>query len=199
MSYLSHALLYLIEVIFGFFILLVLLRFLFQLVRADFYNPMSQFIVTLTNPPLKLLRRFIPGMLGIDWAAVVLLLAAKALEIYLISWFLGVLNPNPAGVLVLGITALLKLTVYVYIVALLIRIILSWVSPYGTRHPIGELLYSLTEPVLYPARRLLPPVSGLDLSPILVFILLQLSLFLIVQPLADVGATLEPRLALLVR
>jgi YggT family protein len=198
MNYLSQAGLYLIQVVFGFYILLVLLRFLFQLVRADFYNPMSQFMVTLTNPLLKPLRRLIPGVFGIDWAAVVLLVALKLLEIYLIAWLLG-FHPWFAGALVLGVADLLKLTIYVFIVAILIRVILTWVNPYGTRHPLGELLYSLTEPLLYPARRLIPSVSGLDLSPIIVFVLLQLTLFLLVQPLQDAGLSIDSRLGFLGR
>src|SRR5438477_11031959 len=99
MIYLSQAVLYLIEVIFGFYILLVLLRLLFQLARADFYNPFAQFIVSLTQPPLKILRRFIPGFFGIDFATVVLLVALEVGEIYLLTSILAGV-PNVAGVLV---------------------------------------------------------------------------------------------------
>lgn len=189
MSYFSQAGLYLIQVVFGFYILLVLLRLLFQLARADFYNPVSQFIVTLTQPPLQLLRRFIPGLFGIDVAAVVLLLALQILEIYLLTW-IGGRVPTAASVLVLACAQLIEFTVYVYIVAILIRVILSWVNPYGMRNPVAELLYSLTEPLLAPARRLIPPIAGLDLSPIAVLVLLQLTLILLVRPLNDLGAGL---------
>lgn len=190
MSYIGQAGLYLIQVVFGFYILLVLLRLLFQLVRADFYNPFSQFIVTLTQPPLKILRRFIPGFFGIDVATVVLLLALQLCEIYLLAWFQG-FTPRLPGVLVLAVAELIRLTVWVFIIAIFVRIILSWVNPYGTRHPIADLLYSLTEPMLAPARRLIPPIGGLDLSPILVLVLLQLTLILIVSPLHDVGVGLR--------
>jgi len=90
MMYFNQAAFYLVQAVFGFYILLVLLRLLFQLVRADFYNPFSQFIVTLTQPPLKILRRFIPGFFGIDFATVVLLLALQIAEVYLIAWLQGV-------------------------------------------------------------------------------------------------------------
>lgn len=189
MTYFSQAGLYLIQVVFGFYILLVLLRLLFQLARANFYNPISQFIVTLTQLPLQFLRRFIPGLYGIDLAAVVLLLVLQMLEIYLIAWVRG-LATSLAGVIVLAGAQLLEFTVYVYLVAILIRVILSWVNPYGTRSPVGDLLYSLTEPMLAPARRLIPPIAGLDLSPIAVLVLLQLTLILIVRPLSDFGAGL---------
>ena len=189
MTYFSQAGLYLIQLVFGFYILLVLLRLLFQLVRASFYNPVSQFIVTLTQPPMQFLRRFIPGLFGVDMAAVVLLLALQILEIYVIAWFQGA-SPAAGGVVVIAVAQLIEFTVYVFIVAILIRIILSWVNPYGTRHPVGDLLHSLTEPLLAPARRLIPPIGGLDLSPIAVFVLLQLTLILIVRPLRDFGGAL---------
>lgn len=189
MTYFSQAGLYLIQLVFGFYILLVLLRLLFQLVRASFYNPISQFIVTLTQPPLQFLRRFIPGLFGVDMAAVVLLLVLQTLEIYVIAWLQGA-SPAVGGVAVIAIAQLIEFTVYVFIVAIFIRIILSWVNPYGTRHPVGDLLYSLTEPLLAPARRLIPPIGGLDLSPIAVFVLLQLTLILIVRPLRDFGGAL---------
>lgn len=192
MTYLSQAGLYLIQVVFGFYTLLVLLRLLFQLARADFYNPFSQFIVTLTQPPLKILRRFIPGFFGIDFATVVLLLAIKILEMVLVAWLQGV-APNPASVIVLAIADLIQLTIWVYIFSILVRVILSWVNPYGMRNPMADLLYSLTEPMLAPARRLIPPIGGLDLSPIAVLVLLQLTLILIVRPLNDFGLSLMLR------
>jgi YggT family protein len=188
-TYFNQAGLYLVQLVFGFYILLVLLRLLFQLVRASFYNPVSQFIVTLTQPPLQFLRRFIPGLFGVDLAAVALLVALQILEIYFIAWLQGA-APAAGGVIVLAIAQLIEFTIYVYIVAILIRVVLSWVNPYGTRHPVGDLLYSLTEPMLAPARRLIPPIGGLDLSPIAVFVLLQLTLILIVRPLHDFGSGL---------
>jgi len=189
MTYFSDALLYLVQVAFGFYILLVLLRLLFQLARADFYNPVSQFIVTLTQPPLGFLRRFVPGLFGIDFAAVVLLVALQLLEIYLLAWFRG-FTPTLTGAAVFAAAQLLQFTVYVYIVAIIVRVVLSWINPYATRNPVVDLLYSLTEPMLAPARRLIPPISGLDLSPIAVLVLLQLTLILLVRPLQDIGAGL---------
>lgn len=190
MTYFGQALLFLIQVAFGFYILLVLLRLLFQLARADFYNPVSQFIVTLTQPPLGFLRRFIPGLFGIDLAAAVLLLVLQMLEIYLLAWLRGG-SPAIPGVAVLALAQLIELTVYVYIVAILVRVVLSWVNPYGMRHPAAALLYDLTEPMMAPARRLIPPIAGLDLSPIAVLLLLQLTLILIVRPLGDLGVRLS--------
>jgi YggT family protein len=196
MIYLNQAALYLLQIAFGVYLLLVLLRLLFQFARADFYNPFSQFIVTLTQPPIKTLRRFIPGFFGIDFATVVLLVVVQLAEIYVLAWLLiGV--PALAGVLVLALARLIRLTVYVYIFAVFARALLSWINPYGTRHPLGDLLYSLTEPLLAPARRLIPQTQGIDFSPLVVGFLLILTLMLIVQPIADLSYALDPRLSFL--
>lgn len=187
-NYLGDAGVFLVDTVFGLYILLVLLRFLFQWVRADFYNPISQFIVALTNPPLQLIRRLIPGVWGVDLASVALMLALAVLKVYLLAW-MGGAHPSVLGVFVFAIGELLRLTVYVFMVAVIIRVVLSWV---GSRsyHPAVGLLHSLTEPVMGPARRLLPPMGGLDLSPIIVFIVLGLALRLIVQPILDIGRAL---------
>jgi YggT family protein len=187
-GYLGQAGLFLVETVFGLYILAVLLRFLFQLVRADFYNPISQFLVTVTNPPLRPLRRLVPGLWGVDLAAVVLLVALSVLKIYLLL-FLSGQAAHPAGVVVLAVADLISTVVWIFIIAVFIRVILSWVNPGGYNPALG-LLYSLTEPLMRPARRLLPPVGGLDLSPIVVFVLLYLSRFLIVAPLMDLGRVL---------
>lgn len=187
-GYLGQAGLFLVETLFGLYILAVLLRFLFQLVRADFYNPISQFLVTVTNPPLRPLRRLIPGLWGIDLAAVVLLVALTVLKLYVLLFLAGQ-SARPAGVLVLAIADLLDTTIWVFIIALLIRVVLSWVNPGGYNPALG-LLHRLTEPLMRPARRLIPPVGGLDLSPIAVFILLYLARLLIVAPVTDLGRML---------
>ncbi len=165
----------LIQVAFGFYILVVLLRLLLQLVRADFYNPLSQLVVALTNTPLRLLRRLIPGLFGIDLASVLLLLALQALELYLLLKISG-FPVNPAGLLILAAGELINLTLNVFFFAIVIRVLMSWFMPYGIRHhPLGGLLVSLTEWLLAPARRMLPPIGGFDLSPILVLVLLQIA------------------------
>lgn len=187
-NYVHDAGQFLIDTVFGLYILAVLLRFLLQWVRADFYNPISQALVTITNPPLKVLRRFIPGLWGIDFASLVLLLALSVLKLYLMGWIRGATLSFP-GVLVFGIGELLQLMVYIFLVTIFVRIILSWVAP-GGYNPAISLLISLTEPIMAPARRLLPAISGLDLSPILVFLFLGLTLRLVVQPVLDYGRLL---------
>lgn len=172
--FLTEAGILLVEVVFGLYLLAVLLRFLFQLTRADFYNPISQFLVAFTNPLLKPLRRLIPGLYGIDLASLVLLLVLKCVELYLLL-LLGGVAVQWLPIVAAATVDLLRLTLNVYFFAILIRVILSWFMPYGIhQNPAGSLLVSLTEPLLRPARRLIPPIGGLDLSPIAVIVVLQL-------------------------
>jgi len=188
MNYIGNAGIYLIETLFGLYILVVLLRFLLQWVRADFYNPISQAIVRVTNPPLKTLRRIIPGWFGIDFASIVLVCGLFIIKNLVIAWLIG-RNPPFLGVLVYSLGDLLRFTLWVFIIAVIVRIVASWLMT-GQYHPVIGLLDSLTEPFMAPARRILPPFSGIDFSPILVILFLNLTLMLVAQPLLDTGARL---------
>ncbi len=164
---------YLLRILFSTVLVLVLVRLLLQLVRADFYNPVSQFIVKVTNPLLKPLRRVIPGLWGIDMAAVVLLLVVQMLAITTILLLSGYSLPNPLLLLVWAILGVAGLLVNFYFFALLAMIVLSWVAP-GSGNPAINLIHQLVEPVMAPCRRLLPAMGGLDLSPIIVFIAINI-------------------------
>ena len=184
-SYVGNAATFLIETVFGLYILLVMLRFLLQWARADFYNPVSQFIVKATQLPLKPLRKIIPGMGGLDMAALVFMIVLKFVELWLVTGVMG-MSPQIGGLVVLSIADLLGLLINVFIFSILIQVIISWVNP-GMYNPVMGLLHSLTEPLLGPARRVIPPISGLDLSPIVVIIVLQLASMLAVAPIRDLA------------
>lgn len=187
-NYAGNAGVFLIQTLFGLYLVAIMLRFLLQMTRADFYNPVSQFLVKVTNPPLIPLRRFIPGLAGIDMAAVVLLIVVQAVELVLIGLVSGY-TITISGLLVLTIAELLALLLNIYFFTILIQVILSWVNP-GGYNPAVALLYSLNEPILSRARRIIPPISGFDLSPIVVFILIQLLKMLMVSPIQDIGKAL---------
>jgi YggT family protein len=163
---------YLVQTALSLYLLAMVLRFLLQVVRADFYNPISQFLVKVTNPLVVPLRRLIPGVAGLDLSSLVLALLLQTLGIVLILFLkTGSLFLHPI-ILVWAVLALLGLVVNIYFFALLAMIILSWVAP-GSNNPALYLLHQLTEPVMAPFRKLLPPMGGLDFSPILVFILIN--------------------------
>lgn len=184
-TYFAASAVFVIQTVFGLYILAVMLRLLLQWVRADFYNPVSQFLVKVTNPPLRPLRRVIPGWGGIDLASVLLLFVLELIEQFLINTALGVAQPM-AGLALSTVVALLSLLLNIYLFGIIIQAILSWVAPTSYNPAVG-LLHSLTEPLLAPARRFIPPISGIDLSPIAVLLLLQLTKMLILAPLADVA------------
>lgn len=187
-SYIGNAATFVIETIFSLYILIVMLRLLLQLVRADFYNPVSQGIVRLTQPPLKALRRVIPGVAGIDLASVVLLLALQMIELWLVLLMLG-RDAALAGLVMLSVARLLELLIYVFLFAILALVILSWVQP-NAYNPVVSLVDSIASPLMRPARRLLPPMGGLDLSPIVVLLVLGVLLRLLVAPLEHLGASM---------
>ena len=188
-SYLTDAVLYLISAVFSIYILLVVLRFLLQTVRADSRNPISRFLLTATNPPLRLLRRVIPGFAGIDWSTIVLMVSLQAIELTITSLITYGAFISFASLIVLSIAELLTSIIYIFIFVIFVHVLLSWINP-GSYNPITVLLYELSESLLRPARRLLPPIHGIDLSPILVFVFLQLSLILLVRPLTDLARVL---------
>ena len=187
-SYVGNAATFLIETLFGLYILIVMLRFLLQWARADFYNPVSQFILKATQPPLAPLRRLIPGFAGLDLAAVVFMLVLQFVEQWLVAGLQGY-PPQVGALAMLSIAELLDLAIYVFFFSILAQVIISWVNP-GMHNPVMGLLHSLNEPLLAPARRVIPPISGLDLSPIGVIIFLQLVSMLAVAPIRDVARSM---------
>jgi YggT family protein len=196
-GYLISPLMLVINTLFDLYILLVLLRFLLQMLRADFYNPVSQFIVKLTTYPLKILRRVIPSVGGQDTAAIVLclvLIYGKFLLLRLLSipavQIGGVMAPltgvSYAGLLVFCIADLIALILTVFLVAVIIQVILSWISP-GQYNPVIGLVHKLSDPVLKPIRKLIPSLGGLDLSPLFATLALLLAKMLIVPPIVYLG------------
>ncbi|WJW75776.1 YggT family protein [Thiohalobacter sp. IOR34] len=179
-GYLISPLEFLISTLFDLYVLAIMLRTLLAWVRADFYNPVSQFLVKITNPPLLPLRRLIPPLGRIDSAAIVLMLLVQMAAVALILLLRGGAF-SPWTLLVVSIAELVSLLFNVFVFSIIIQAILSWVNP-GAYNPVTALLHALNEPVLRPARRLLPPIGGLDLSPLLALIALQV-LKMLVLPL----------------
>lgn len=155
------------------FLVAVLLRFMLQVARADFYNPISQFLVRVTNPLLKPLRKIIPGLMGVDVAALVLALLVELLTITLVLLVFGRVPSGMIALLSWSVLGVLAMVVNIYYLAIIGSIILSWVAM-GSYNPAIVLINQLVEPVMAPFRRLLPPISGLDLSPILVFLAVKI-------------------------
>jgi YggT family protein len=178
---LATALTFVLETIFGLFILAALVRFWMQVFRAPARNPIAQFSMALTDFAVKPLRKVIPGVMRIDWAS---LIVALVLEFILqILEFALVTAVMPGGgvlpaLLFLAFVRLIRLTIYIFIVVIIAQAVMSWVSPY---HPAAPFFDALSSPMLKPVRRVIPPIGGVDISPVFVLIFLQLLLMIPVQ------------------
>ncbi|MCG4452570.1 MULTISPECIES: YggT family protein [unclassified Pseudomonas] len=180
---LSTAAVYILQTIGSLYLLIVLLRFILQLVRADFYNPLSQFIVRATHPLLKPLRKVIPSFAGLDLASLVLAILVQLVLMALVLLLMGYGLDNPLQLLVWSIIGVTALFIKVFFFALIISVILSWVAQ-GSHNPAAELINQICEPLLAPIRRILPSLGGLDLSPIVAFLILNLIDMLVIRNLA---------------
>ncbi len=184
-SYMTNPMIFLIDTIISLYILAVILRFLLQWAHADFYNPISQFLVKVTHPPLKFFRRFVPSVGKIDTSSIVLALALQMIADFSILMLKGVLVSIPA-LFILSFTQLIGLVINVFVFAVFGRAILSWFDP-GNYNPAASILYSLTEPLLNMCRRIIPNLGGLDLSPLVALVALQLSKMMILPPLNELA------------
>jgi YggT family protein len=180
---LSTAAVYILQTIGSLYLLIVLLRFILQLVKADFYNPLSQFIVRATHPLLKPLRKVIPSFAGLDLASLVLAILVQLVLMALVLMLMGYGLDNPLQLLIWSIIGVTALFIKVFFFALIISVILSWVAQ-GSHNPAAELINQICDPLLAPIRRILPSLGGLDLSPIVAFLVLNLINMLVVRNLA---------------
>lgn len=155
------------------YLFVIILRFILQVSRADFYNPISQFAVKATNPVLIPLRKLIPGYGGVDIAAIVLALVFQFVMLGLKFLLIAGGLPDMLSLLMLSGILVLGTVLKLYFFALLIMIIASWIAP-GSPNPALALINQICEPVMAPFRKILPPLGGLDLSPILLFMVLQI-------------------------
>lgn len=171
---------FLIHTLFTLYIVAVVVRFLLAWVRADFYNPLSQAIVQITNPVLIPLRRAIPSLGQVDTASIVLAVGLKLLELWLLA-LIGGVGFNLPALLIIAILQLLELVVWIFIVSIIVQAIMSWVSPSSSHYgnPMASILYSLNEPLLRPVRRVIPQIGMLDLSPLVVLIGLNVVLIVL--------------------
>ena len=188
-NYMTDPVVFLIDTVASLYILAVMLRFLLQWTQADFYNPVSQFLVKITHPALRVMRRFIPSMGRIDTASLVLALVLQIIANLTILALKGV-SINVVALAVLSLTDLLKMLLDIFVYAIFAGAIISWFAP-GTYSGASSLLYSLTEPLLSVCRRIVPDLGGIDLSPLVALVLLQLAKMMILPPLHELAAILS--------
>lgn len=181
----SGALAFLIQTLGNLFVIAVLLRFMMQLFRVPFRNPFAQFIVALTDFAVKPLRRVVPGLFGLDWACLVVAFLVKLVVVtsgYWLDGFPFALAGSKVWPVMLGLAGVRLLTLWVYLIIglTLVRAVMSWVN---SNSPLTPVVYELSEPFLRPLRRVVPMVSQVDLTPLVLFILCQLVLMVPVMAL----------------
>ena len=171
----SSSLIFLLQTFGGLYIMVVLLRFLLQLVRADFYNPISQAIVKVTSPLLNPVRKLIPGFCGFDIASLILSLILQIMLVYiLLSLETSLTSAYLPHILIISLKELISELLNIYIFSLIIIAIASWVTP-GSYNPGLMLLHQLTEPLTNRMRKVIPALGGLDFS-LMVLVLLIITL-----------------------
>lgn len=177
---LTNALLFLVNTVFGLFVVALLLRFYLQWVRAAYRNPLTQFLQALTDFMVKPARRVIPGLWGLDLATFALAWLLQILELLVVLQIQGrgfgeAVGLTLAVMALLALVLLTKITLYILMVAVIVQVVLSWVNPYS---PVMPLLNSMTRPFLGPLQRRIPPIGNVDLSPLFAIVVIQLLLML---------------------
>ncbi len=173
-----QAIAFVLDALFHLFILAALLRFWMQALRAPTRNPIAQFTMGLTDFAVKPLRRIVPGVFNLDWASLIVAFAFEYLLQFLLLLLLIDAAPNLGALsvlLFLAFVKLIRLSIYVFIGAIIIQAVLSWVNPH---HPVAPFFHALTRPFLKPFQRAVPLIGGVDITPVLVLIALQLVLML---------------------
>ncbi len=177
---LAQIFLFVLDSVCGFLTLALLVRFAMQWARAPFRNPLGQFIVAITDWMVRPVRRLVPGLFGLDTASLLLAWLCQVVYQGTALGFSGVLSAvSLAPTLVVALLALLevaKIGLYLVIGAVIVSAVFSWVNPYA---PLAEVFNTLTRPLLRPFRRIIPPVGGVDLSPLALLLVLQIALFVI--------------------
>ena len=187
-TYMTDPIIFLIDTLCSLYIMAVLLRFLLQWCGADFYNPISQFLVKITHPPLRIMRRFVPSIGKIDSSSLVLMLSLQMATDFSILLLKGV-NINIGALAILSMTQLISLLLNVLVFSVFARAVLSWVNP-GAFYAAASIVEALSNPILNLCRKMIPNLGGIDLSPLAALLLLQMAKMLVLPPLHELASLL---------
>lgn len=188
MSYFIQAGVIVIEVLIGLIATLFVLRVALPLARANFYNPICQFVYRATHPVVTPLRRVLPPLGRFETSAALLAWLIVTLKVWAVYALLG-RTLGVGAALLIGLAETLGLVLWILFALILVRVVLSFIQPAG-HSPALPIIVQLTEPLLAPLRRLLPNLGGLDLSPLLAMLLISLARVLIIAPITDLGLAL---------
>jgi len=168
---------FLVETLIGLVLTVLLLRILLEAVRADWYNPVCQALIKITDPLVKPVSKLTPRAGKVNLAAIIVLYVLQVVGL-LILYLLAGQTPDPLVLALLAVMRLVRLLLVVYMVLIIATVIVSWIGQ-NVRHPIIPLLFQLTDPVLAPIRRVMPDLGGFDLSPLVAIIAIQFLIILL--------------------
>jgi YggT family protein len=166
---------FLIDTLVTFFVFLLLLRFHFQWLRVPFRNPVGEFVLATTSWMVMPARRFIPGLVGLDLATLLLAWIIQAVGLWIESALRG-LEPGLVGLVLVAFLDLVRYSLYILVGSVIIEVVFSWINP-GT--PVAPVLAAVNRPFLRPLRRYIPPVGQFDLTPLALVILIQVALIVL--------------------
>jgi YggT family protein len=166
---------YLIDIVAAFLVVSLLVRFHFQWLRVPFRNPVGQFVLAVTNWMVVPTRRIVPGLAGLDLASLLLAWLVQGLALWLKVMLVGA-DPSVGTLALIAALELLRYSIYILMVAVVVQAVLSWVNPYA---PIAPVFDAATRPFLRPLRRFIPPLGGVDLTPLILLVILQIILFVL--------------------
>jgi YggT family protein len=180
----NNASFFLIDTLFDAYIFILLVRIILAFVRADYFNPMTQFFIKLTQPIVGPLRRMLPNYKNFELSSVFLVLVLEAIKFILLAMLIKNF-PNLGGILILSVADALRSLLNIFFYAILLQAIMSWLQQGYS--PAGELLNRITMPIMRPFQRLIPTIGGIDITPIPVMIILRLLIIVLVSPLFAIG------------
>jgi YggT family protein len=180
---LRQALTFLVDTIFDIYAFILIIRLILAFVQADYYHPLTQFVVKASSFIIKPLRRFIPNWHDIEFSTLVVIFILECIKYAIIAFLLTPYH-HIVGIPILAIANMLKLIINTFFYGILLQAILSWVQP---QSPANQLLLQFNSPIMRPLQRIIPPIGGIDISAIPALIILQLLLVVVVQPMTFFG------------
>lgn len=178
-----NAMLFLISTVFDFYTVVLIMRLVLAWVHADYHHPITQFVVKLTNPIIKPLKRVLPDIKGFEIATFIVILLVEACKYFVIT-ILSFGLPNVIGLFILALGDAIRLVLQTLTLALILQVIMSWVQP---NSPVYDVLHKFTSPIIRPLQRVIPPVAGIDIAPLPAIIILQLLVIILVNPMKGLG------------
>jgi YggT family protein len=164
---------FLVDAVASFFVFVLLARFHFQWLRVPFRNPVGEFVLATTSFMVLPVRRVVPGIAGLDLATLLLAWLLQGTSLWLQTEIVGA-EVGAMALAAIAAVDLLRYSIYILVFAVIVQAVLSWVNPYT---PVAPAFDTITRPFLRPLRRFIPPLGGIDLTPLILLVVLQVLLF----------------------